>query len=89
MKATSPSITNTVYMPILLLSGIMLPLTLAPHWLKIAARFNPFSYVVDAARLLFAGTIHDGEVWEAFAIVLVLAFVTAGWAVSKLKKMSA
>jgi ABC-2 type transport system permease protein len=83
------SITNTVYMPILLLSGIMLPLTLAPHWLKIAARFNPFSYVVDAARLLFAGTLDNPEVWEAFGIVIVLATVTVCWAVSKLKKMSA
>jgi len=83
------SIANTVYMPILLLSGIMLPLTLAPRWLKIAAKFNPFSYIVDAERLLFAGTFNDAEVWQAFAIVIVLAVGTTAWATSRLRKMSA
>ena len=83
------SIANTVYMPILLLSGIMLPLTLAPNWLKIIARFNPFSYVVDAERLLFAGTLDNWEVWQAFAIVIVLAFATTAWATTRLRKMSA
>jgi len=83
------SIANTVYMPILLLSGIMLPLTLAPRWLRIAAKFNPFSYVVDAERLVFAGTFNDAEVWQAFAIIIVLAIVTTAWAESRLKKMSA
>jgi len=83
------SITNTVYMPILLLSGIMLPLTLAPHWLKIVARFNPFSYVVDAERLLFAGTFNDWEVWQAFAIIILLAVATTIWAASRLRRLSA
>jgi ABC-2 type transport system permease protein len=83
------SIANTVYMPILLLSGIMLPLTLAPRWLRIVAKFNPFSYVVDAERLLFAGTFKHAEVWQAFAIVIALAVATTAWATSRLRKMSA
>jgi ABC-2 type transport system permease protein len=83
------SIANTVYMPILLLSGIMLPLTLAPRWLKIVAKFNPFSYIVDAERLLFAGTFNDAAIWQAFAIVIALAVVTAAWATSRLRKLSA
>jgi ABC-2 type transport system permease protein len=83
------SIANTVYMPILLLSGIMLPLTLAPNWLKIAAKFNPFSYIVDAERLLFAGVFADAEVWQAFAIVIVLAVVLTVWATGRLRRLSA
>jgi ABC-2 type transport system permease protein len=83
------SIANTVYMPILLLSGIMLPLTLAPQWLKIAARFNPFSYIVDAERLLFAGTFANWEIWQAFVIVIILAIATTAWATSRLKRMRA
>ena len=83
------SIANTVYMPVLLLSGIMLPLTLAPHWLKIVAKFNPFSYVVDAERLLFAGTFQAAEVWQAFVMVVVLAVLTTAWATSRLRKLSA
>ena len=83
------SIANTVYMPILLLSGIMLPLTLAPRWLQIAAKFNPFSYIVDAERLLFAGTFNDMVIWQAFLIVIALSIITTSWAVSQLRKMSA
>jgi ABC-2 type transport system permease protein len=83
------SIANTVYIPILLLSGIMLPLTLAPNWLKIAAKFNPFSYIVDAERLLFAGTFNDAEIWQAFVIVIVLAVAMTAWATSRLRRLSA
>jgi ABC-2 type transport system permease protein len=67
----------------------MLPLTLAPRWLQIAAKFNPFSYIVDAERLLFAGTFNDAEIWQAFLIVIVLSIITTSWAVSQLRKMSA
>jgi ABC-2 type transport system permease protein len=83
------SIANTVYMPILLLSGIMLPLTLAPRWLQIVAKFNPFSYIVDAERLLFSGTFNQAAIWQAFVIVIVLAVATTAWATSTLRKLSA
>ncbi|MCG6537298.1 MAG: ABC transporter permease, partial [Syntrophales bacterium LBB04] len=62
---------------------------LAPRWLKILARFNPFSYIVDAERLLFTGIFNYAEVWEAFAIVSVLAVLTTVWATSRLRKVSA
>jgi ABC-2 type transport system permease protein len=44
---------NTVSVPVLLLSGILLPMTLAPRWLYVLSRFDPFSYVVDGARAAF------------------------------------
>jgi ABC-2 type transport system permease protein len=46
---------NSVIQPLLLLSGILLPLTLAPRWLRTIAALNPLSHVVDAARALFNG----------------------------------
>jgi ABC-2 type transport system permease protein len=46
---------NTISVPILLLSGILLPMTLAPAWLETLSRFNPFRYVVDGARAAFLG----------------------------------
>src|SRR5215213_8461733 len=45
---------NTVAQPVLLLSGILLPLLLAPNWLRQVAKFNPFSWAVDGTRALFA-----------------------------------
>ena len=41
---------NTLSVPALLLSGILLPMSLAPRWLQLLARVNPFSHVVDGAR---------------------------------------
>ena len=34
--------------------GMMLPISLAPEWMRTAARFNPLYYAVEAGRALFA-----------------------------------
>jgi len=44
---------NMVSVPVLLLSGILLPMTLAPKWLLRLSQANPFSHIVDAARAAF------------------------------------
>ncbi len=46
---------NSVIVPLVLLSGIMLPMTLAPGWLQGVARVSPFRYIIDAMREAFAG----------------------------------
>ncbi|HEV7897385.1 MAG TPA: ABC transporter permease [Planosporangium sp.] len=68
---------NAVSMPILLLSGILLPLS---GWLKSVGKWNPFTYAVDAARALFAGDPGNANVWKALVIVTVLAVAAATWA---------
>jgi ABC-2 type transport system permease protein len=68
---------NAVSMPILLLSGILLPLS---GWLKSVGTWNPFTYAVDAARALFAGDPGNANVWKALVIVTVLAIAAATWA---------
>jgi ABC-2 type transport system permease protein len=55
---------NGLMIPLLLLSGILLPMTLAPHWLRVVSDVNPLKHVVDGARAMFAG-----DIWTA----------TAGW----------
>jgi ABC-2 type transport system permease protein len=70
---------NSVTIPLLLLSGILLPLTLGPGWLRAIATWNPFSWAVDAARALFAGHPGDPDVWKALLIVLVLALLASTW----------
>jgi ABC-2 type transport system permease protein len=70
---------NSVTIPLLLLSGILLPLTLGPAWLRTIARWNPFSWSVDAARALFAGDPGDPHVWKALVIVTVLAALASVW----------
>jgi ABC-2 type transport system permease protein len=71
---------NTVAQPILLLSGILLPLLFAPAWLKRVAQWNPFSWAVDGTRALFAGDLGDDKVWQGLLIVAVLAVATVTWA---------
>jgi ABC-2 type transport system permease protein len=68
---------NAVSMPILLLSGILLPLS---GWLKNIGNWNPFTYAVDAARALFAGDTGNANVWKALVMVTVLAIAAATWA---------
>jgi ABC-2 type transport system permease protein len=71
---------NTVAQPVLLLSGILLPLTLAPGWLQGIADWNPFSWAVDGTRALFRGDLGSPDVWQGLIIMAVLAVLSVAWA---------
>jgi ABC-2 type transport system permease protein len=71
---------NTVAQPVLLLSGILLPLAFAPHWLRRIADWNPFSWAVDGTRALFAGDLANDKVWQGLLIIAVLAVAAVVWA---------
>jgi ABC-2 type transport system permease protein len=70
---------NTVAQPIFLLSGIFLPLTLAPGWLRSLADWNPFAWAVDGSRALFAGDLGNDRVWQGLLIVGALTVLTVVW----------
>jgi ABC-2 type transport system permease protein len=69
-----------INLPILLLSGVLLPLTLAPTWMRVIAHFNPLYYVVEANRVLAAGDIANSTVGLAFIVMILLTAVTLWWA---------
>ncbi|BCJ54028.1 transport permease protein [Actinoplanes sp. NBRC 14428] len=71
---------NTVAQPVLLLSGILLPLTFAPGWLQGVADWNPFSWAVDGTRALFRGDLGAPAVWQGLVIMAVLAVAAVTWA---------
>ena len=48
---------NMIVVPLTLLSGIMLPLTLGPGWLQGIARATPFRYIIDAMRAGLPGRL--------------------------------
>ncbi|MFO1184801.1 MAG: ABC transporter permease [Bauldia sp.] len=52
---------NMVVVPLFLLSGILLPMSLAPDWLQWIAFFNPLSHTVSALRSIFLGDYGSGE----------------------------
>ncbi|MFJ9555795.1 ABC transporter permease [Nocardiopsis sp. NPDC101807] len=70
---------QTVIMPLMLLSGVLLPMELAPSWLYGLSRVNPVAYVVDAERALFAGDwgLSVGIGW-AVAVALAAAALAFG-----------
>ena len=68
----APSL-NMVVVPLMLLSGIMLPLTLGPGWLQGIARVTPFRYIIDAMRDGFAGHYLNTVMLEGVAVALGLA----------------
>jgi ABC-2 type transport system permease protein len=80
---------NTVTMPMILLSGILLPLSLAPAWLRSIAAINPLSHAVDAARALFSGQIADEVVVRALLLIGILTVAAVWWAASSFRRATA
>ena len=66
---------NMVVVPLMLLSGIMLPLTMGPGWLQGVARATPFRYIIDAMRNAFAGHYLSTIMLEGIAVSVGLAAV--------------
>jgi ABC-2 type transport system permease protein len=67
---------NMIMVPLLLLSGILLPMSLAPRWLDALSRANPFRYIVEAMRAAFLGQYATGEVWWGVVVALMLAVLS-------------
>jgi ABC-2 type transport system permease protein len=68
---------NALALPILLLSGILLPMTLAPRWLQIASDFNPFKHIVEALRAVFRGEMTTPIVLIGMALAVILVVLGA------------
>ena len=80
---------NVVMMPVLLLSGILLPMTLGKQWLQRASDFMPVRWITDAVRASFLGdfgsdTMLWGTVWA-----LVLFVLAMWWGTSTFRKENA
>jgi ABC-2 type transport system permease protein len=65
----------TAALPLLLLSGVLLPLTLAPVWLRALAALNPLSYAVNAARDIFNNQLGDYPVLLGVTISAIMAMI--------------
>lgn len=63
----------SVTLPLLLLSGVLLPMSLAPDWLRAIALADPLSYAVDAGRAVFNDHLGDVSVVKGVGIMAALA----------------
>ncbi|MGW7362753.1 ABC transporter permease [Streptomyces sp. NPDC054841] len=69
---------SMLLVPLMLLSGVLLPMEAAPDWLHNASRLNPLSHVVEALRA-FAGEDYTGSAalngtLAAFGLLLLCGF---------------
>jgi ABC-2 type transport system permease protein len=73
---------QSLVMPLLLLSGILLPMALAPDWLKFLSNLNPLTHATDAARALFNSDWGNPEIAIGVGITSALA-VVAVWVAAR------
>jgi len=74
------AVANGVSLPLILLSGILLPMTIAPEWLQRLSDIVPVKHIVQGIRDLFAGDLlGPGPLWALFwTAVLIAAGVWIG-----------
>ncbi|MEU7884880.1 ABC transporter permease [Microbispora bryophytorum] len=67
---------STLVVPLMLLSGALLPMSLAPAWLDVVSRLTPFRYAVEGLRALFAGSYASPAL--LWGVIVSLAFAVLG-----------
>jgi len=69
---------NSVALPVILLSGILLPMSLGPQWLQIVSDLIPIKHIVTAIRAAFAGDFGLTVLWGSLWAIAI--FVVGIWA---------
>jgi ABC-2 type transport system permease protein len=82
-------VVNGLILPILLLSGILLPMTLAPGWLQTVADINPLTHIVDGVRALYRGELGSADVGLGAVLTVVLLVVGVLYGTRVFRKESA
>ena len=59
------NLTNGVAQPLSLLAGVLIPLSVAPLWVRDVALWNPFAWAANGMRAIFHGHIGAQVVWQA------------------------
>jgi ABC-2 type transport system permease protein len=75
-ESVLPSVMNGVAQPISLLAGVLIPLSVAPLWVRNVALWNPWAWAANGMRAIFEGRVGAQVVWQASLILAVLAVVT-------------
>ncbi len=83
------SVQQTLIFPLLLLSGMLLPIEEGPGWLRFLSQFNPLTHIVDAERLLFDGVILDAQVFYGVLAAVGLAVVGLAVGVRAIERATA
>jgi ABC-2 type transport system permease protein len=66
---------QTLLFPLMILSGMLLPIDRGPGWIRVLAQFNPLAYLVNAERALFAGDLVSTTVLSGWVAAVATAMV--------------
>lgn len=76
-----PAVLTSISVPLMLLTGILVPITLdlAPRWLYVLSRINPFAHVMDAERASFRGDFTVDSLLTGSVVLFVLTILAVWW----------
>lgn len=80
---------NLVMMPVLLLSGILLPMSFGAAWLDTLADFMPIRHVVDAVRGAFFGEFDASTMGWGVGWTVLLFGLAVWWGTAVFKRENA
>jgi ABC-2 type transport system permease protein len=66
---------QTLLFPLMILSGMLLPLESGPGWMQSASQVNPLTHLVNAERALFAGDLVSPSVLWGWTASVALAAI--------------
>lgn len=66
---------NGVAQPLALLAGALIPLSVAPLWVRDVALLNPYAWGTNGMRTIFGGHIGAPVVWEAGVILAGMSVI--------------
>jgi ABC-2 type transport system permease protein len=73
------AVVTGVQLPLTLLAGILLPLSLGPTWLRVLGHVNPMYYAVQAARSLSGGAVANATVGVGFIVTGAVTVLALWW----------
>jgi len=80
------AVVTTLQLPLTLLSGILLPISLGPLWLRVVAHVDPLYYTVEASRVLATGKLWATSIGVAWAVIVPLTVFVMAWATRVYRK---
>jgi ABC-2 type transport system permease protein len=72
-EGTLNYVINSVAQPLGILAGVLVPLTVAPLWVRDVSLWNPFAWGTNSMRDIFLGHLGTDVVWQASIILVGLA----------------
>ncbi|WP_454294811.1 ABC transporter permease [Salana multivorans] len=79
---------QTLIFPLLILSGMLLPLDSGPGWMRAVATVNPVNWVVQAERALLSGDLGASAVMWGWVAALVLAVLGLSVGIRAMRRSS-